>query len=509
MPREAAGTDKGIAYSTYEQHYRVAAVMSSRYPHMNQLPLVTREPALLSPTPVIPLEFAYPGLSLAQIFSIVWAYRKLSLLIMVVVMTLAAGVMAMWPRTYTATVSLMVNYEVNDPLNGKELPVGQVSSFISTQVELMQTPDLLLAVVDRLRLTENEDLARGYHDGQGTLRDWVAAKLTKNLTVYQSQRGSQLIYVTYSANNATAAALVANTVAEVYKEQDYARSTGPLGERAKRYAQQLSELKSKVDQAQVGFTAFHQRNGLIDEGNKSNNDVSLLASLDERLQVAQSARRVAEIRASEDQSKGDQVLASGQVNALKTQLAAQELKLAQLNRMYTPLYPDIGEMQLQIDATKRALSATVKGYADNAAVGLGAARRLEAGVQRVVEDHRAKVLAKSRLIDEAAKYSLELESAQTVYKRALDAYDQIMFASGRHHTNVNLVSRATAPLTAAKPRVLAGYVLGAVAAILLGLGVPLLYELFNRRVRCRDDLERHHGVPVLVEFGRLPMRLAA
>jgi len=480
--------------------------MRTGYEHMNQLPLVTREAVVTAHTPVIPLDFAYPGLSLAQIFSIVWAYRKLSVLIAIVVMSIAVGVMALWPRTYTATVSLMVNYEVNDPLNGKELPVGQVSSYIATQVELMQTPDVMLAVVDRLQLTQNEKYAHGYSDEHGTLRDWVAAKLAKNLAIYQSQRGSQLIYVTYSANNPAAAALVANTVAEVYKEQDYARSTGPLGERAKRYAQQLSELKGKVDQAQTGVTAFHQRNGLIDEGNKSNGDVTLLASLDERLQAAQNARRVAEVRASEDQSIGDQVLASSQAIALKTQLAAQELRLAQLNRMYTPLYPDIGEMQLQIEATRRAIAATVKGYADNAAVGLGAAKRLETGLQNVVDQHRAKVLAKSQLIDEAAKYSLELESAQTVYKRALDGYDQIMFASGRHHTNVNLVSRATAPLTAAKPRVLAGYLLGAVAAILLALGIPLLYELFNRRVRCRDDLERHHGVPVLVEFGRLPMR---
>lgn len=459
-------------------------------------------------TPVIPLDFAYPGLSLSQIFSIVSAYRKLSLLIALVVVSIAAAVMALWPRTYTATASLMVNYEVNDPLNGKELPVGQVSSYIATQVELMQTPDLVLAVVDRLQLTQNEEYARGYRSDRGTLRDWVAAKLEKNLAVYQSQRGSQLIYVTYSANDASAAALVANTVAEVYKEQDYARSTGPLGERAKRYAQQLSELKAKVDQAQTNVTAFHQRNGLIDEGTKSNVDVSLLASLDERLQVAQNARRVAEVRASEDQSVGDQVLASGQVIALKTQLAAQELRLAQLNRQYTPLYPDIGETQLQIEATRRALAATVKSYAVNAAVGLGAAKRLEAGLERVTAEHRAKVLAKGRLQDEAAKYSLELESAQTVYKRALDGYDQIMFAAGRHHTNVNLVSRATAPMVAAKPRVLAGYALGAVAALLLSLGIPLAYELFNRRVRCRDDIERHHGVPVLVEFGRLSMMRA-
>ena len=47
------------------------------------------------------------------------------------------------------------------------------------------------------------------------------------------------------------------------------------------------------------------------------------------------------------------------------------------------------------------------------------------------------------------------------------------------------------------------FVLGVLAALGLGLGLPLLWEQFHRRVRCRDDLERLHGVPVLVEFGRL------
>jgi len=46
------------------------------------------------------------------------------------------------------------------------------------------------------------------------------------------------------------------------------------------------------------------------------------------------------------------------------------------------------------------------------------------------------------------------------------------------------------------------------AAFILGLGVPLGLELFHRRIRCRDDLERHHGIPVLVEFGRLTARTA-
>lgn len=475
----------------------------------HNLPLVSRETAVSVATPVIPLNFVYPGLSVAQILSIAKAYWKLSLLITLAILFLTALVMAIWPRTYTATVTLMVNYEVNDPLNGKELPVGQVSSYIATQVELMQTPEVLLAVVDGLKLTENSDYARGYNGRSGTLREWVAKKLSNNLSIYQGQLGSQLIYVTYSANNPTEAAQVANTVAEVYKEQDYMRSTGPPGERAKRYAVQLTELKDKVDQAQMQVTAFHQRNGLIDEGNKAGVDVVLLATLEGRLLEAQNARRVAEARASGDQSVNDQVLSSSLVQSLKTQLATQESHLAQLNTAYTPQYPDVLELQSQIEATRRSLASALQSYSANASAGLSVAQRLEQNLQRAVTEQRTQVLAKGQLHDEAAKYLLELESAQTVYKRALEGYDQIMFASGGHYTNVSFVSRATPPVKASKPKLLTGFIFGGIAVGILGLGFPLGYELFNRRVRCRDDLERHHGIPVLVEFGALSMRTTA
>lgn len=476
---------------------------------MNDYPLVARETPVAAIAPLIPLNYAYPGLSLAQMLAIVWAHRRLTALIVIAVLALTALVLTLWPRTYTGTATLIVNFEVNDPHNGKQLPVGQVGSYIATQVELMQTPGVLLTVVDRLDLTRDSDYARGYSGTSGTLREWVADKVSKRLAVYQSQLGSQLIYVTYSANNAEEAAQVANAVVDVYKEQDQLRSTGPLAERATRYTQQLNELKDRVDQAQKEVTAFHQRNRVIDEANKTNVDVVLLATLEGRLAEAQNARRAAEARASQDQSVSDQVLASNQVQSLKAQLAAQELRLAHLNRTFTAEYPEVRESRLQVEDTRRWLASVVRTYTANASSGLNVARRLEQTLYRAVAEQRAKVLAQGQLRDEAAKYLLELESAQAMYKRALDGYDQIMLAYSGRYTNVSLVSRATPPVKASKPKMLTGIVLGGIAAALLGLGLPLGYELFNRRVRCRDDLERHHGVPVLAEFGRLRIRSPA
>ncbi len=139
-------------------------------------------------------------------------------------------------------------------------------------------------------------------------------------------------------------------------------------------------------------------------------------------------------------------------------------------------------------------------------MGVGGGARLRLVPRRPpVEEQRLKVLNVRRLQDEGTKYALELESAQTVYKRALDGYDEIMFASGGHTTNVNFVSRAVPPLKAAKPnkvKILFGSIL---AGLILGLAGPLAYEiLVNRKIRCADDLERSFGIPVLIELDEIP-----
>jgi uncharacterized protein involved in exopolysaccharide biosynthesis len=474
---------------------------------MNDRSLVARDNPVTEFVPSIPRDLTYPGLSLAQILSMLGARWKLVLVIGFTVLSMTVVAMKFWPRTYTAVASLMVHYEVNDPLNGKDLPPGQVGSYIATQVELMQTPEVLLAVVDSLDLTSDRHYVSGYR-GDGTLREWAAARLGRNLAIYQGQRGSQLIYVNYSARSAIEAARIANTVAEIYKAQDLMRATDLPGQRATLYAQQLDALKAKVDQAQDDLAAFHQRNGLIDEGEGATVDVVLLTTLEGRLLEAQNARRVAAARASGNQAVSDQALASPQIHALKARLSEQELRLADLNQRFLPQYPDIIDLQVSMAATRRSLADALESYSANAAGELGVAEQLEQSLQVALAAQRTKVLATGKLHAEAARYFLDLDSARAAYKRVLEGYDQIMFAAGGRYSNVTLISRATPPVRASAPRIKAGLLFGGMMAVILALGIPLTLELFNRRVRNRDDLESHYGIPVLVEFRRLTMDVA-
>lgn len=467
------------------------------------LPALAHSSSMGRAVPMMPRQFINPGMSLRQLLAILWAWRRQSLMIAGSVIALAAIACSLWPRTYTSMATLMVNYEVNDPLGGREFPVGLLGSYMSTQVELARGSEVLQPVIKRLALTTDERYAKGYTGKPEGLAIWIEDRLRKDLLVEQGRYGSQLIYISYSANHPVEAARIANAVATIYSEQQHQRLSGPAAERATRYTAQLADLKGKVMRAQEQVSNYRRGSGLVDSDSKANLDMQLLYTLEQRLLEASNASRVAEARALGDQSVGAQVLGSTMIQSLKTQLALQNTKLSELQATLGEQHPLVLELIRQRATTRQALNAELGAYRGNAASELAAARQLEQKLQTAVAQQRRSVLEVRQLQDEGAKFQLELESAQSVYKRALDGYDQVMFASGGAYTNLNFVSRATPPSKASKPKVAMAMLMACVLGGLLGLGLPLAYELVNRRVRCRDDVERDHGIPVLAELGSI------
>ena len=458
-----------------------------------------------------------PGMSIAQVISILWAYRFISAIIACTVLVIGVTVTKFLPKTYTATATLMVNNNISDPLAGKTADERVPWTFIPTEMQLMESPEVLLAVVDKLNLTQQREFMGGCRGGGVEFQRCVAGNLYRTLLVDQGPQGSLLVDVTAAAHDPALAAVIANSVADTYLEYQRKRLEDPDIERAKRYAQQLTKLEENVHAAQAQVADFRQRTGVVNLSAQTNGAVvdlaaqttveeDTLAGLQHKLDDAQAARRGAEVKAMGNPLLSPEVLASDSVRGLKAQLATEKTKLAELSSTLGSNHPKVKELLAQIQTTQTELDAEVATLTRSNSAAIVSESELEKKLKAAIAQQKEKVLAVRKLHDEGNQYVLALESAQAVYKRALDGYDQIMFASAGKYNYVTLVTRAVAPVNAARPNKPKLALLAAVMGLGCGIVIPFAYELFvNRRVRCHNDLEVALGVRVLADFGSSPL----
>jgi succinoglycan biosynthesis transport protein ExoP len=447
---------------------------------------------------VAPEQPAHQGMSPAQIVAMLRARWKSIILIAISIIVLGALGIKSLPKTYTATSTLIVNSDVKDPLAGRDFPVEMIANYVSTQIELLTSPIVLLPVVDRLKLTQDKDFTAGFSGSSEALREFVEKNLALSLQVERGT-GGQLIYVSASSKDAGRAAQIANAVADFYIEQDQRRLNGPASERAQRYVEELAELRNKATLAQDKVTAFRKQNGINDiNANPGDTEVQVLDTLNQRLLETQNLRRTLE-------AKQPGLPSNDSAQALKARLDTQVSELARMQGTYGPQHPKIRELEAQIAATRQSMADEHRAVSENNQTELARTKELEQKYKRAVEEQEKKLADLRQAQDEGSKLVLELESARAVYKHALDGFDQIMFQAVANHTNVSVVSRAVAPLKASKPNKIKLMAIVLVAGLLLGIAGPLTYEMFfDRRLRCRDDMEREIGIAVLAQLDAVP-----
>jgi polysaccharide biosynthesis transport protein len=430
------------------------------------------------------------GFTLLQLWHMFYAHLWLSIAIFLLMVTLGYTAIKKMPKTYQATATLIVNSDNTDPLAGRNQGVGQTYSFFPTQVELINNNVVLRPVVERLGLQEDPEFSGGFSGDKQALFDTVLNNLRSSLEVKPGS-GSQMLYISVVSGNAMRAAEIANAISDEYLRQTGQRTNKPNVERASRYSEQLAELKQNMDQAQAKVAEFRQRNGMADLKDGApfgDSEGAKLGDLQNRLLEAQNARRQAENQVNTPEAAAMR----GKLDQLQS-----ELRQAQTTQGMGPQHPRVLQLQREITATSRALT-------DSTTVVLERARELENNYQAEVTAARNQLLDRRNVQDQGAKLLLEQQLARDAYAAALRGLDQVQFASVGNYQDVQVVSRAEPPVKSSKPNKLKLFLMVLVASGGLAVAGPFAFELLlNRRIRCRDDLERHFRIAMLEQFGRM------
>lgn len=409
------------------------------------------------------------------------------------------------PKNYTATVSLVVDSKSKDPISGIMLPSQLLPGYLATQVDIIQSQNVALKVVDGLKLPQVPSIRESFlasTQGQGDIRFWMADLLLKKLDV-QPSRESSVIQVSFTGSDPRFSAIVANAFAQAYVQTNLDLRVEPARQTNAWYEGQVKQLRANLEQAQAALTDYQRSKGLV-VGDERSIDVETarLAELSSQLVAAQSQSFDSASRQSQSQNALAEVEQNPLVQGLKSDLSRAEASLSQLAEKVGKNHPQYIAALAQVESLRDKLSTEIKLATRTVGTSAKVAKGREGDIRAALAAQKSRVMALKRQRDEAAVLIRDVGNAQQLYDAALQRAGQSRLESLTTQTDIAVLNPAVPPTEASSPKVLLNTILAVFLGTLLGIGLAFLMEMIDRRVRSGEDLAATLDLPVLGELAR-------
>jgi len=430
-------------------------------------------------------------------------------LVLISTVLAATAVGLLLPKKYTGTTSLLLDSKLEQSLSNvlqPLVPPQERVSYLQTQTGIITSKRVALRVVQDLKLADDSKLRVAFEASMrgGKMEDWLAEGLREGLEVNTSQ--SSVVEIVYSSDDPRFAARAANAFAKAYSDTLLELRVEPTREAAAWFEEQLESLRASLQDAQAKLTAYYRQRGIVSDDERFDLESIQLGELSSQLAGAQDqtlqwktreqqAREVLGRRGSADEVP--EVLDNALIQKLKLDLLAGETKLRELATRYGPNHPHY----LSQVSENRMLREKLDAEASKVLAGLESStrqnRRRETELRAALAKQRARVLELKEDRNQLTVLKRNVESAERAYDTAMQRFVVSQVESRANQTNVTVLNPAAVPRRPSSPRLLLNAALSAVAGSMLGLGIVMLLELIDRRVRSREDLERQSDVPFI------------
>ncbi|HMH18134.1 MAG TPA: chain length determinant protein EpsF [Burkholderiales bacterium] len=419
----------------------------------------------------------------------------------------AAAVSFLLPKTYRATASLLVDAKEEQSMGNvpPSFYPQEKLSYLQTQTEIITSRRVARKVVQDLKLAQSAVAQAAFEKagaGYGSIEDWLAENLPLKLKVETSQ--SNIIQVTFSAADARYSAAVANAFAKAYIDTMLELRVEPNRQAAAWYDEQLKSLRANLEDAQSKLTNYLQREGIVSVDEHSDVDNTRLAALSE--QVVKAQEQTLQWSAREQQARDSlkrggsldglpDVLDNPFIQRLKTDLHQGEAKLRELATQYGSNYPQYQRQLSENRSLREKLDAEMRKVVAGIGSSAQQSRQREADLVKSMAAQRARLLALKENRNEFTVLKRNVESAERAYDTAMQRQVVSQVESRASQTNVTVLNPAAVPGKPSQPKIILNIALSVVVGALLGIGIVMLMEMFDRRVRSRRDLDLE--VPLL------------
>jgi succinoglycan biosynthesis transport protein ExoP len=441
-------------------------------------------------------------MSLERFTEILRARWRLAAFIWVLVVgAVALASFASAPR-YTATVSVMVEPRVPDPILGMPSPNG-MPNHMPTEIDVVQSERVIVGALRSLGMQEDPEWIARWNEatgGRGDMESWLATQVLRQLDVRPS-RDSNVLMASYRAEDPDKAARGANAIMQSYIQNSSALRLEPAREYKTYFDQSAKRLRDSLEQAQAKLSAYQQQHRLVGTDERFDVETLKLTELNSRVVALEAGAAQAAERgrqAALNQDGMDEVQRNPAVFALTSELTRLEGRETELRSRMGDEHPSVLETRVALKDVRTRLGAAMHRASRGIAIDSRIAGNQLAQLQQALEQQRAKILAMKAERDGAQVLQREVDNAQRAYDAVLTRSSQTAVEAGASRPNVSILKEATRPPRPDWPRHRLNLAAAAVAGLLLAVLAALWREQRDRRLRSPEDVPDLLGHSLLI-----------
>src|SRR5712692_3127718 len=425
---------------------------------------------------------------------------------------------------YTAEASLIIDTRkvqlFQQALLGDS---GINSAAVESQVEILKSESIALAVIKNIRLFEDPEFVGSRSGFISSLTGLIAGlfesdlapsegELTRKATVAFKNgltiRRVGLTYVIqigFTSITRDKAAQIANAVVDAYLV-DTLEAKYQATKRASIWLQdRLRELRDQAAAADRAVVEYKTRNNIVESGGRLMGDQQLAEVNSQlvlaRAQMAEAKARLERIEVVLRSGNTEGTVTDALRNDVIVRLRGQLLDIAKREAEWSAKYGrdhlavvnlrnEMGEIRRSILDELRRIAETYKSDFEIAKA------RLES-IQKSMVD----VVAQSQTTNQAQVALKDLESTAQSYRTLYDNFLQKYMESVQQQTfpitEARFITQATPPAQKSHPKTLLILAISLFAGVVCGLGVASMRELLDRVIRTTDQIEKLLGIECL------------
>jgi polysaccharide biosynthesis transport protein len=457
----------------------------------------------------------------------------------------AAIIVNLQPR-YTATTILSAEAPGSKIVDlqslGNEAPVSPAVrtqlEVIRSETEIIQSPQIIAAVVKDQHLTENpkfmQMLGERNYFSLSSLLSLLPSSVTdllpgrvgatsipidveatnailKRLTVANDGK-SYVIKVGVTTPDPQLSATIANGIAEAYldeQRQSRVKAVDQANHWLDRYLEQLQTAVVTSDRAVEQFRKTHK---LTPAKDGMTVDTQQLAELNAALALASAdrAQKEAELQAwhgaAQNPEQGMGVVASPLLQRLSEQRAALLRRQAELLTQFGERYPAVVQVRAEVADLDRTIQKETARVIENATKDVRAARVKEDDLRRKVQAAQQAAAVNDQSLVQLRALQRDADANRTLYNNLLQRAKEAAVEKNTQEPWSRVVSAATVPVLPSFPNKTVMIGGAGVAGLLLGILLGFFLDWTRDGFRSAEEVTKATGLPTLGLVPRMSTR---